>query len=363
MNRLGTYVADRGRRAALALLAAIAVGACDSGARSAQTKESTSPVATDMSSVRYVSPDGRDNWPGTESQPWRTLRRALPAMRPDQLLYVRGGVYREDVFQVHVEPTTKARPIVMMAYPGERVIVQGLFWVRQPSYWTIDGINVTASETIASANRPLVKITGGEGWTWQNSEVWGSRGSTNMLVTGYGRGEPTKWSVTGNCLHDVRPPTDVVRSSNLTIGAMRDAGPGVVSRNVMFDAPGPHNVAVGSARGGATDVTFEFNTVYGARSAIAVAGDTSGLSVTRNILAGPSAGVLVRWNEPQDADNVVTQNLGNGDRVFLRPFAEEVVGGPGNIPADQLDFADTSSCQGFSSEEPGTLPYGAYAVG
>ena len=363
MNLLGCEVANHGRRAALGLLAVIAVASCDSGTRPGEIDDPTQPIATDINSVRYVSPTGRDNWPGTKSQPWRTLRRALPAMRPDQFLYVRGGVYREDVFQVHVEPTTKARPIVMMAYPGERATVQGLFWLRQPSYWTIDGINVTANETLAPTNRPLVKITGGEGWAWQNSEVWGSRGPTNMLVTGYGRGEPTKWTVTGNCFHDVRPPTGVVRSSNLTIGAMRDAGPGVVSRNVMFDAPRPHNVAIGSARGGATDVTFEFNTVYGAGSAIAVAGDTSGLSVTRNILAGTSAGVLVRWNEPQDADNVVTQNLGDGGRVFLRPFAEEVVGGPGNIPADRLDFTDTSSCEGFSSEEPGTLPYGAYAVG
>ncbi|MBA2558856.1 MAG: DUF1565 domain-containing protein [Propionibacteriales bacterium] len=315
-----------------------------------------------VSAMRYVSPAGRDTWPGTEQRPWRTLRRALSAMQPAQLLYIRGGDYFETIVKVHVHPGTRSRPIVVLAYPDERPVVHGMVWLRQPSYWTIDGIDVTWDPKTKAARRPMVKLTGGVGWTWQNSEIWGARGSSNVLIAGYGRRQPAKWALTGNCIHDVRPPKLANRSSNLTIADMQSAGPGNVSRNLLFDAPGAQNVIIGSADGGPTDVSFEFNTVYGGGVAVAV-GDTTDLRIARNILAGVSSGLLARWNSPHGAGNVVTQNLGEDADAFLRPFAAAIVGGPGNVLDPDLAFNDVSTCTGFHSEDAGALPYGRDAVG
>jgi hypothetical protein len=250
----------------------------------------------------------------------------------------------------------------MMAYPGEHPVVHGLVWLRQPSYWTFSGVDVTWDPAVKGAPRPMVKVTGGVGWIWRDSEIWGSRGSTNMMIAGYGRHEPADWSLTGNCIHDVRPSRPILRSSNLTVGNMQ-AGPGSVTRNLIFHAPGPQNVVIGSAHGGAADVSFEFNTLHGGGVAVTVGGKATDVRISRNILAGVSSAVLVRWNHPHGSRNVVSQNLGGVANAFLRPFAEAIVGGRGNLLAGSLGFSDVSTCHGFHSKRPGLLPYGVYAIG
>ncbi|MBW3599625.1 MAG: hypothetical protein KY475_20425, partial [Planctomycetes bacterium] len=66
---------------------------------------------------------GRDENPGTEEAPWKTLAFALEQLRPGDTLYLRGGVYFEHVtLGVSGE---EGRPITIRAYPGELAILDG----------------------------------------------------------------------------------------------------------------------------------------------------------------------------------------------------------------------------------------------
>lgn len=72
----------------------------------------------------FVDPsNGKDDAPGTEQAPWRSVRHALGQLRAGDTLYLRGGVYRDPIYCA-VAGTPEA-PITIRAYPGERVILDG----------------------------------------------------------------------------------------------------------------------------------------------------------------------------------------------------------------------------------------------
>ncbi len=72
----------------------------------------------------FVDPaHGKDDAPGTEKAPWRTINRAFKQLKAGDTLYLRGGVYREQVYcAIAGKP---GAPITIRAYPGERVILDG----------------------------------------------------------------------------------------------------------------------------------------------------------------------------------------------------------------------------------------------
>ena len=343
------------------LILASALAACTEDSPAAAPSQATAePVDTD--SARYVSPTGSDSWPGTQSQPWRTLARALPAIYAGEVLYVRGGSYSEQLTKLNLHQGSPNNGIVVTNFPGERPVVRGLIRLRRPSYWTIHGLNVTSDPTIQPPPLAVVKIIGGVGWTWRSSEIWGSRGAANMLVVGYGSAEPANWSIFKNCIHDLRPPEGAQRSSNLKIGDTDLAGPGSVKRNVIFNDAGQQNVALGSATGGPHGVRIKYNTIYGGDASASFAGDTSDVLISRNILGGVSSAVLVRWHALPGSVNIVRQNLGVQAPRFFRPDVEPLIGGAGNILLDDVTFSDVTSCRGFHSDSAAALPYGRYAV-
>jgi hypothetical protein len=276
---------------------------------------------------------------------------------------VRGGTYREHLVRLNVHSGAPSHRILVTAYPGERPVVEGVLWLYRPSFWTIDAINVTWDDALKPAPLHMVKITGGVGWLWENSEIWGSKAAANVLVTGYGPKEPSRWRLTSNCIHGLEPATQ--RSANLALGPMQDtAGPGSVTRNLMFNAPGPQNVAFGRPRaGGPNDVAFTYNTLFGSRVAVAFAGDPRQITVERNIFGGVTSGLVVRWTGKKESGSSIRQNLGVNARRFMRPAAEVKVGGPGNVLRDDVSFRHTNSCRGFTSTSPGTFPYGREALG
>ncbi len=80
----------------------------------------------------FVAKTGDDGNPGTEDKPFLTLGAAAKTLEPGDTCLVRTGIYRETV----TPPSgTQARPIRLMAYPGERVVVSGadrtaLVWTK-----------------------------------------------------------------------------------------------------------------------------------------------------------------------------------------------------------------------------------------
>src|SRR5262249_18311844 len=74
--------------------------------------------------ARYVDARrGDDRNPGTSAAPWRTLRHALRTLKPGDTLYLRGGVYHENVYCALAG--RKGAPITVRPYPGEQAILDG----------------------------------------------------------------------------------------------------------------------------------------------------------------------------------------------------------------------------------------------
>jgi hypothetical protein len=297
------------------------------------------------------------------------LTHALPQLYAGQVLYIRGGDYYEDLRGLTLHPGSANDPILVQAYPRERPVLHGPIWLRQPSYWTISGLNVTWDEAVANPPRHLVKVTGGIGWTWRDSEIWGTIGVSNVLIHGMESGEPADWSFEGNCVHDLTVGANVNRGSNITVGGMIDAGPGAIERNLVFDVPRGRNLTLGYLRGGAsagpTDLLVRFNTLYDSSSAIRLAGDTSSVRIERNILGRANSGILIRAKRLRGQGVKLQQNLGVGTGQFLLDgqTGELSPNRAGNNLVDSVEFNEEETCDGFTSQVSVTLPYGKDAIG
>lgn len=66
---------------------------------------------------------GSDEADGSRDQPWKTIQSALTRLKPGDTLYLREGVYFENV--ICSMAGEKGKPITVRAYPGERVILDG----------------------------------------------------------------------------------------------------------------------------------------------------------------------------------------------------------------------------------------------
>ncbi len=71
-----------------------------------------------QAAVYYVAPAGNDSNPGTLAQPFKTLNKAGTVAQPGDTVWLRGGVYTGQRYEIHCEGTAHA-PITFAAYPGE----------------------------------------------------------------------------------------------------------------------------------------------------------------------------------------------------------------------------------------------------
>lgn len=89
-------------------------------------------------STFYLAAKGDDAAAGSKEHPWATFSRALSALKPGELLYVRGGDYAQP-FTIN-RSGEPGRPIIITACPGETVRV------FQPEGWqsqNVHGATVT----------------------------------------------------------------------------------------------------------------------------------------------------------------------------------------------------------------------------
>lgn len=68
---------------------------------------------------------GRDDHPGTAAAPWKTVARGLQQVSAGDTLYLRGGVYYENLYIARVGRT--GAPITIRSYPGEIAAIDGGF--------------------------------------------------------------------------------------------------------------------------------------------------------------------------------------------------------------------------------------------
>ena len=127
----------------------------------------------------YVSAAGNDTAPGDGSpaHPYATLARAFQSAQPGDHIILRGGIY----YQGEVSPSasgTSGAPIVVTAYPGETVILDG----ADPSTvsWTASGAGIYHT-TVAASDPHLIACDGERLFPYQSySDMvtlrWGTPG-------------------------------------------------------------------------------------------------------------------------------------------------------------------------------------------
>ncbi len=87
----------------------------------------------------YVDPvRGQDAQDGSADKPWRTINNALKRVQPGDTLYLRGGVYYENVYCAVAG--RQDAPITLRSYPGELAVIDGGLKAKYPAGWEASSI-------------------------------------------------------------------------------------------------------------------------------------------------------------------------------------------------------------------------------
>jgi hypothetical protein len=93
----------------------------------------------------YVATTGNDANPGSQAQPFQTIRKGLSVLKAGDTLYLRGGTYREGInynSQTIPSGTSWNNAVTIVSYPNETAILQ-------PGGGTVLDLNAT--------NRPMIQ--------------------------------------------------------------------------------------------------------------------------------------------------------------------------------------------------------------
>lgn len=105
----------------------------------------------------YVAPDGDDAGPGTLAQPWRTIQQATDTMVAGDTVYIREGIYEEQVFTVRSGNPVDGH-IVFSNYAGETPV--------------IDGARVATGDNGFVIAHSFIKLLGLEICNWEENGIW-----------------------------------------------------------------------------------------------------------------------------------------------------------------------------------------------
>lgn len=102
----------------------------------------------------YVSPFGNDAGSGTVTSPFKTIQAAVDKASANDIIYVRGGTYRESI-------TISKNGISLLAYPGEKPYLKGSVlatgWVQTKNYWK-KYLDVQTQQVMVNGDNPLQQI-------------------------------------------------------------------------------------------------------------------------------------------------------------------------------------------------------------
>ncbi|HEC75800.1 MAG TPA: hypothetical protein ENI33_00885, partial [Thermoplasmatales archaeon] len=105
----------------------------------------------------YVATWGNDTNPGTFDMPWLTIQHASNIMKAGDIVFIRNGIYHEQVFTTKNGNSTDGY-ITFSAYPGERVV--------------IDGNGVNTGNTGFFISHSYIKMKGIEICNWNDTGIW-----------------------------------------------------------------------------------------------------------------------------------------------------------------------------------------------
>ncbi len=134
----------------------------------------TMPSSEAATTTYYVATNGDDRAGGTLNAPWKTLQHAADQAQPGSTIYIRGGVYRQ---QLHITRSGNAQlgAITFARYKQEQPILdgtglsvdglQGMVGIDNASYITIDGLEIRNYATARSGDVPAgISVMGAGGY-------------------------------------------------------------------------------------------------------------------------------------------------------------------------------------------------------
>jgi hypothetical protein len=142
----------------------------------------------------YVSTIGSDQDPGSITQPWKTIRKAVETMLGGDTVYIRGGTYNEQV-NLSYRNNTGGPYMTFTNYPGEDVILDGtgiaiqygggLFHIWKTDYVSVIGFHIQHSNGAgiyaAYSNNIMVIRNYTYDTVKSGVSAWGA---TNVLIDG-----------------------------------------------------------------------------------------------------------------------------------------------------------------------------------
>jgi len=320
------------------------------------------PVPPPSGPERYVAMTGDDSASGAVDAPWRTLQHAFESLRPGDRLYVRGGTYVEDVDipGPAMHQGSAEHPIWVQPQPGEEVVLQGLLWLTNPSYWHLDGINVTWASG-HRADQHMVKLIGGTGWSLTGAELSHAHSYAALLIGG----GATAFRVAGNFVHDTHP-SNAPNQDHLIYVDNGPDGSGVIERNVLARSPNGRGVKLGPGsleEPGTSHIVIRYNTFFDNRgpSNVQLSGSSSDNLIVGNLFHTAGRGSTnVSGYRLSGTGNVVADNLGWQSQGVADFSLPGLVDGGGNVSADPV-LVDPGS-DDFNAILPNADTYGAPAV-
>ena len=254
----------------------------------------------------YVARNGSDVSPGTIRRPFRTLQRALDALRPGDTAYVRHGTYAETVL-AHRRGTAAAN-IALRAFPGERPVLTGQFKITG-AWFRVSGF-LFRGGTPANPDDVPVYVSGGDDVWISRNEITGSV-SSGIFLGDEGPNSSDRVRILGNDIHD--NGDDSRFDHGIYFGHGRG---GLVANNVITG-----NAAYGiQAYPDCDDAVFNGNTIVGnGRSGVVVGGNdeitSERNSFVNNIVAfNAEYAILSYWERPVGEGNAALTNLVFGNR-------------------------------------------------
>lgn len=329
-----------------------------------------SPTNIPVSGVTYyISPTGNDSNNGTSlTTPFKTFAKALPMLKPGDLLFMREGDYNENVKSVKTNPGTASAKITVKNYGSERPVVHGLFWMSGASYWVFDGINITWGSGLTSGDH-MVKFTGNsEGWELKNCEIWGAHSYAGISITGF----TNHWNINHCYIHDTYKSNDANQDHLIYAN---DASYGVIEHNVFMNSENGRGVKLGPPSGGGAgpnNIIIRYNTFYNntGPANIQVSGGTSNNTFEKNILVKPASGQknITVNNGYFGTNSVAKNNIGAQSSGVFESGIEDGGGNVTNIDP-QINFNVSKRSDGsfiidnssFRPANSAAQSYGAFA--
>jgi hypothetical protein len=271
--------------------------------------------------IIYVSPKGNDGMTrlAAATSPLASITKAIKLAQPGDTIIVRGGTY-VGAAGYGATPGRADAPIRLQNAPGERVVLKGTLQLENADYWRVSGINVTR-DPAGGTKQFLVKFDGGTGWSFVNAEVWGTVGVSNLMVSSSAKnGVPKDYKIAGNCIHDNNATGGAFMNfHNIYLMPGYGSGPGLIERNVMFNA---ENGAAVKAAGptsatGAANVTIRRNTIARTAAGVIIGYASRRVEVRNNLIAQqvvkPPKGA--QWVKNYNAAVIGNHVSGSGNKV------------------------------------------------